>query len=38
MSRSPVLGEAIAPRSGLARGKIRRFTVGLHLSFVKEIK
>ena len=38
MSRSPILGQAIAPRAGLARSKTRRSTVGLHLPSAKEIK
>lgn len=32
------LGTPIAPRAGLARGKTRRFTVGLHLPSAREIK
>ena len=37
-SAHAVLGQAIAPRAGLARSKIRRFTVGLHLPSAREIK
>ena len=37
-SAHAVLGTPIAPRAGLARSKIRRFTVGLHLPSAKEIK
>ena len=29
MSRSPILGQAIAPRAGLARSKTRKAAVGL---------
>ena len=32
------LGTPIAPRSGLARSKTRKITIGLHLPSAKEIK
>ena len=38
MSRSPILGQAIAPRAGLARSKIRKAAVGLPLPSAKEIR
>ena len=38
MSRSPILGKAIAPRAGLAPTRTRRPTIGLHLPSAKEIK
>ena len=38
MSRSPILGQAIAPRAGLARSKTRKAAVGLHLPSAKEIR
>ena len=37
-SAHAVLGQAIAPRAGLARSKTRKFTIGLHLPSAKEIK
>jgi len=37
-SAHAVLGQAIAPRAGLAPSKTRRSTIGLHLPSAKEIK
>ena len=39
MSRAhAVLGQAIAPRAGLAPSKTRKFAIGLHLPSAKEIR
>ena len=38
MSRSPILGQVIAPRAGLARSSKCRPAIGLHLPSAKEIK
>ena len=37
-SAHAVLGQAIAPRVGLARSKTRKTAVGLHLPSAREIK
>jgi len=37
-SAHAVLGQAIAPRAGLARSKTRKAAVGLHLPSAKEIR